>query len=86
MKHPNWKKAKKKKKRRRSDPLPPRPEPAIPEDKGCLRSPYSDEEGEAKGMARAVVTFDEALRRPPYHDVLKDIDRLVRSRNKEGRA
>ena len=50
------------------------------------RSPYSDEQGQARGMTRAVVTFDECLRRPPYHDVLRDIDRLVRSRNKEGRA
>ena len=49
-------------------------------------APYSNDQGEPRGMARAVVTFDELLRRPPYRDVLRDINRLARSNKKDGKA
>lgn len=73
----------KKKRRRRRIPVPPQPK--LEED-DSIRAPYEDDQGEPRGMARAVATFDECLRRPAVRYPLQEIDKLVRVKDKSGKA
>ena len=52
----------------------------------ATRAPHSDDQGQPRGMARAGATLEECLRRPAVREPLRDIDKLVRVKDKSGKA
>lgn len=72
--------------RKPEEPKEVRSKLAIPEDIEASTAPYSDDQGEPKGMAQAVASFNSYLRRPEPRDPLRDIDRLTRPKDRRGNA
>jgi len=49
----------------------------------AVRGQESDERGQAKGIGRAVVLLEERLRRTAAREPLREIDQLIRVRDKQ---
>jgi hypothetical protein len=79
-------KRRKRKHKQQPKPIKIRSKLALPPGIEATRAPYSNDQEESRGMARACVALNACLRQTQPREILQDIDRLIRTNNDRGRA